>query len=220
MSSFDLPDAAAVAAMSPAECEAYLRVLDRERRRAEAKVATFLNTVAATGTHLVDGNRTPRAFGQAACNWSQAEASRLVRAGKTFDVFPSALALAEAGELGVAQLHALGSVVANQRVQEHLAAGEARLVGEAVSLDYADYLTFLNSWVAAADPDGAHQSVERAHENRKAHIGIMGNECFLDAAGGATQGVQLKEILDAFAQSEWLADWDDGVLQHLTRPAP
>ena len=76
------------------------------------------------------------------------------------------------------------------------------------------YFTFLNSWVAAADPDGAHQSAERAHENRKAHIGIVGNECFLDAAGGATQGVQLKEILDAFAQSEWLADWDDRILQH------
>ena len=30
----------------------------------------------------------------------------------------------------------------------------------------------------------------------------------------ATAGVQLKEILDAFAHSEWLADWDEGVVTH------
>ena len=220
MSSFDLPDAAAIVAMTPAECEAYLRVLDRERRRAEAKVATFLHTVASVGGHLVDGHRTPRAFGQAACNWSFAEAGRLVRAGRALAMFSSAAAVAEAGELGVAQLHALSSAVANPRVQEHLAEGEARLVGEAVTLDYADYLTFLNSWVAAADPDGAHQSAERAHDNRRARIGVVGNECFLDGAGGATQGVQLKEILDAFAHSEWVADWDDGVLQHGEQMCP
>ena len=220
MSSFDLPDAAAIVAMTPAECEAYLRALDRERRRAEAKVATFLHSVASVGGHLVDGHRTPRAFGQAACNWSVAEAGRLVRAGATLDRFPSAAALAEAGELGVAQLHALSSVVANPRVQEHLAESEARLVGEAVALDYADYLTFLNTWVAAADPDGAHQSAERAHRNRRARIGILGNECYLDAAGGATHGVQLKEILDAFTHSEWLADWDEGILHHGERMCP
>ena len=214
MSSFDLPDEVAVAAMSPAEREIFLRELDRDRRRAEAKVAMFLHTVASVGGHLEDGHRTPRAFGQAACNWSHTEAGRLVRAGNTFTLFPSAVALAEAGELGVAQLHALGSVVANPRVQEHLADGEAKLVGEATKLDYADYVTFLNTWTLAADPDGAHQSAERADKHRRARVGVVGNECYLDAAGGATDGVQLKAILDSFAHSEWLADWDDGVLQH------
>ncbi|MGB8862281.1 MAG: DUF222 domain-containing protein, partial [Ilumatobacteraceae bacterium] len=220
MSSFDLPDAAAVAVMSPAEREAFLRSLDRQRRRAEAQVAMFVHTVASVGGHLEDGHRTPRAWGQASCNWSFAEAGRLVKAGAALARFPSAVVSAESGELGVAQLHALSSVVANPRVQEHLAEGEARLVGEAVALDYADYLTFLNTWVAAADPDGAHQSAERAHNNRRARIGVVGNECFLDAAGGATHGVQLKEILDAFTQSEWLADWDEGVLLHGERMCP
>ncbi len=150
----------------------------------------FVHTVAHVGGHLEDGHRTSRAWRQAACNWSSAEAGRLVKAGAMLAQFPSAVVLAQAGELGVAQLHALSSVVANPRVKEHLADGEATLVGAAVSLDYPDYLTFLNTWVAAADPDGAHQSAERAHRNRHARIGILGNECFLDAAGGATQGVQ------------------------------
>jgi hypothetical protein len=88
------------------------------------------------------------------------------------------------------------------------------LVRDAVTLNYSDYLVTLNNWVTAADPDGAHQSAERAHRNRRARVGIVGNECFLEAEGGATAGVQLKEILDAFAHSEWLADWDQGVLVH------
>jgi hypothetical protein len=181
MSSFGLPDAVAVAAMSPAEREAFVRSLDRERRRAEAKVAMFVHTVAQIGGHLDDKHRTPKAWGRAACNWSGAEASRFVKAGTALATLSSAAELAEAGELGVAQLHALSSVVTNPRVHEHLAEGEATLVGAATTLDYADYLTLLNGWVAAADPDGAHQSAERAHRNRSARVGIVGNECFLDA---------------------------------------
>ena len=166
MSSFGLPDAVAVAAMSPAEREGFARSLDCERRRAEAKVAMFVHTVAQIGGHLDDKHRTPIAWGQGACNWSGAEAARFVKAGKTLATLSSAAELAEAGELGVAQLHALSWVVTNPRVQEHLAEGEAMLVGAATTLDSADYLTLLTGWVPAADPDGAHQSAQRAHGNR------------------------------------------------------
>ncbi|MEQ1699870.1 MAG: hypothetical protein ABMA25_07165, partial [Ilumatobacteraceae bacterium] len=168
MRSFDLPDAAAVAAMSPAEREAFLRVLDRQRRRAEAQVAVFLHSVASVGAHLEDKHRTPKSWGVAACNWSDAEAGRLVKTGRMLATFESAVALVEADELGVAQMHALASVVANPRVQEHLAKGEQQLVANARNLDFADYLTYLNGWVAAADPDGTHQSAERAHNGRRA----------------------------------------------------
>ncbi|MGB8861011.1 MAG: DUF222 domain-containing protein [Ilumatobacteraceae bacterium] len=214
MSSFVLPDATAVAAMSAADREAFVRSLDRERRRAEAQVAAFVHTVAAVGAHLADGHRTPGAWGRAACNWSNLEAGRFVKAGATLARFSSAATVAQAGNLGVAQLHALSSVVTNQRLQEHLDEGEQLLVGSATTLDYPDYLTFLHQWSNAADPDGAHQSAERAHRNRRARLGVIGNVCFLDAVGGATQGVQLREILDAFAHSEWLADWEVGVLTH------
>jgi hypothetical protein len=100
MSSFGLPDAADVAAMSPAEREAFARVLDRERRQAEAKVAMFVHTVAQIGGHLEDKHRTPAAWGRAACNWSDGEAGRFVKAGKTLALFDSARSLAEAGRVG------------------------------------------------------------------------------------------------------------------------
>jgi len=111
--------------------EALVRGLDRERRRLEAAIATFVHRVGESGTYLVDKHRSPKAWGKAACNWSRGEAARFVRAGAVLDRFSSAAARASQGELGVAQLHALGRVVANPRVAEHLADGEQFLVGQA-----------------------------------------------------------------------------------------
>ena len=76
---------------------------------------------------------------------------------------PAAAGGAGRGELGVAQLHVLARVVANPRVGEHLAAGEAELVGQASLLDFDDYVLFLQRWAAAADADGAHRDHDRAH---------------------------------------------------------
>lgn len=43
---------------------------------------------------------------------------------------------------------------------------------------------------------------------------MVGERCWLDAVGGVAAGVQLQEFLDAFAHSEWLADWDQGAVTH------
>jgi hypothetical protein len=87
--------------MSPAEVEAVLRGLDEVRRSAEAAVATFVGRAELAGLHRVDGHRTPRAFGMAACNWSWADAGRVVQVANMLAVWPSALGV------GVAQLQAL-----------------------------------------------------------------------------------------------------------------
>ena len=42
----------------------------------------------------------------------------------------------------------------------------------------------------------------------------MDDKFFLDAVCGLAQGLQIKEILDAFTKSEWAADWDAGVAMH------
>ena len=132
-----------VAAMSPAEAEEYVRALDRERRIVEAKIATFVHQVAESGLFAADKHRTPKAWGKAACNWSSAEAAKFVRAGNMLATFDSAAEMAACGDLGVAQMHALASVVANPRVKEHLADGEELLVGQAAELDYDDYFCLL-----------------------------------------------------------------------------
>ncbi len=214
MSSLLVPETSEIADMSPAECEARMREFECERRRLEASIATFVHRVEHVGAHLADRHRTVTAWGKAACNWSGTEAARFARVGRMLARFPSAAVLAERGELGVAQMGALASVVANPRVAEHLDAGEALLVGQALVLDFDDYVMLLTRWEAAADADGAHDAHERAHRNRKANLSLVGEQFFLDGCGGVAQGVQLKHILDAFAKSEWMADWEAGVGEH------
>jgi hypothetical protein len=203
-----------VAAMSPAEAEQFVRALDRERRIIEARIATFVHQVGQTGLYLEDKHRTPKAWGKAACNWSGAEAGKFVKAGAMLATFDSAANMAARGDLGVAHMHALAQLVANPRVKEHLADGEALLVGQAAELDFDDYVSLLANWERIADEDGAHRDSEGTHRNRKAAGNIVGDQFFLDAVCGLAQGLQIKEILDAFAKSEWAADWDAGVVLH------
>ena len=128
--------------------------------------------------------------------------------------FDTAAEMAARGDMGVAQMHALASVVANPRVKEHLVDGEELLVGQAAELDYDDYICLLANWERVADEDGAHHDTERTHRDRKASASIVGDQFFLDAVCGLAQGLQMKEVLEAFAKSEWMADWEAGVALH------
>ena len=101
----------------------------------------------------------------------------------------------------------------------HLADGEELLVGQAAELDYDDYACLLANWERVADEDGAHRDTERSHRNRKASGTIVGDKFFLDAVCGLAQGLQMKEILEAFATSEWAADWEAGA-QSMAMPWP
>lgn len=209
-----MPTVVEIAGMSPAELEVLARRLDGERRRVEAALATLVDRVGASGAFGRDGHRSVKAWGRAACNWSGAEAARFVKAGRMLARFETAATLAQAGELGVAQLHALAQVVSNPRVAEHLAASEDLLVSQAALLDYDDYVTLLAQWEALADSEGAHGDHERAHRDRNAHLSIVGERFYLDATGGAAGGVELIDVFEQFCRSEWLADWEAGVKQH------
>ncbi|MCE9622511.1 MAG: 13E12 repeat family protein, partial [Actinomycetia bacterium] len=212
--SSQVPSVAEIASMPPADLEVLARRLDGERRRVEAALATLVDRVASAGAFGADGHRSVKAWGRATCNWSGGEASRFVKTGRMLSKFESAATAAAAGEIGVAQMHALGQLVANPRVAEHLADSEELLVGQATVLDYDDYITLLAHWEALADADGAHDDHERAHRDRNAHMSIVGERFFLDANGGAVAGVELMEVFEQFCRSEWLADWEAGVAVH------
>jgi hypothetical protein len=111
-------------------------------------------------------------------------------------------------------MHALGQLVGNPRVAEHLDASEDLLVTQAAILDYDDYVTLLAHWEALADADGAHADHERAHHDRTAHISIVGERVYVDACSSAADGVALAEVFEQFCRSEWLADWEVGVQRY------
>jgi hypothetical protein len=221
MSSFDglscgrPGDGAVLAELQPGQREELARLVERERCRSTVQMAELLRQVDAAGLHLVDGHRSVHGWAMAACNLSASEASGLVRLGAMLARFPQVAVLAADGGLGLGQLHALARVVANPRVRDHLTeVAEALFVEQAQLLDAGDFAVFCARWESAADADGAHDRHERAHRHRRAQLHLVGERCWLDAAGGVAAGVQLKEILDAFARSEWLADWDEGVARH------
>ncbi len=211
MSSSGLPTAEQILEMSPAEVGARAMQLDIERRRAEAAVATFAGEVDGSAAFVADGHRSVRSWGQASCNWSSAEAARVARLGRAFELMPSFGVSARAGEIGVAQMHALAAVVVNPRVREHLADSEALLVRYARELDHDAFITVLRRWEQLADADGAEHDRDRAHQDRRASLILSGDRMFLDAVGAVAHGVQLQEILDRFTTLEWQQEWADGV---------
>ncbi len=206
--------------MTPAQREAALRELDTLRRRAEAACATFVARADAVRGHRTDGHRTSAAMGRAACNWSAVESSRIARLGKVMRLLPSFEAAAVAGHIGVAQMHALASLASNPRVRRHLLESEELLVHHARTLHHDDFVTLLRQWESLADADGAHDRHERAHDQRRANLTLVGERCYLDAAGGLVQGTQLREIFDRFCEAEFRADWDAGAAVHGDRMSP
>ncbi|MGB8858974.1 MAG: HNH endonuclease signature motif containing protein, partial [Ilumatobacteraceae bacterium] len=111
-------------------------------------------------------------------------------------------------------MHALARVAANPRVQAHLDASMDLLVQQARSLDYDQLVIVLARWESLADEHGTGDRNEKAHRNRNARLHLGDHDFQLDANGGTAAGVQIKEILDAFAQTEFLADWEAGVAEH------
>ena len=213
MSSWVEPDDAQLEAMSPAEREACLRALERERAQLEARMAQFVHRLGERGDHLVDGHRSLRAYGRAACNWSTAEAARIERLGRLLARYPAVSDAVAAGRLGIPQLRVLAGLAANPRTVAQLDDAIDLLVEQACTLDFDDLFIVARRWESLADEDGAGDRHERAHRNRNArlHIGDHGFE--LTANGGNTVGVQWQEVLDAFVQSEFLADWEAGVVE-------
>lgn len=203
-----VPSLDEVAGLSAAEVEQLLQGLDARRRLVESETALLLARVEAVGAHRVDGHRTPRAFGVAACNWSSADGLRLVQAAHVLAVFPTAFGL------GVSQLHALAGVVANPRVRPFLPEAEELLVGQAHVLTFDEYVVFLAHWVATVDPDGSAVAHERAHRERTARVSLVGERGVVQVSCGSADAAFYAEVLAAYADSEFLADWEVAAAEH------
>lgn len=214
MSSWVEPDDDTLESMTPAEREACWRELDLERVAAEVRLARFAHRLGDGGFHLVDGHRSLRGFGRAACNWSTGEAARFERLGRLLACFPQVCDAVDAGELGSPQMHLLAKLAANPRVRDHLDEAIGLLVTQACTLNFDDLVIAVARWESLADEDGTGDRHDKAQRNRTANLHVDEYGFVLDANGATTVGVQLKEILDAFTHAEFLQDWETGVAEH------
>jgi hypothetical protein len=214
MCSINAPTADTVQGMTPAELDALVLAMDITERRQQAALALLASRAEQAGTFLADGHRTAKAWTRAACNWSGQQAARTVRLGRAFELLPYFATSGLAGEIGISQMHALALVATNPRVREHLADSERLLVDQAKILEHDDYMILLHRWEQLADEHGADQAHDRAHQNRRAAINIIGEKMFLDAVGGNAPGVIMREILERFEQIEFDDEWAAGVSRH------
>jgi hypothetical protein len=194
--------------MSPVAVERVAHELEIVRRRVEAASALLVQRVDASGAYAADGHRGVGAWGRATNNWSGAEAAGMVKLAKAFRTLPRFAEAALAGELGVAQMHAIAKVAANPRVKEHLADADELFTTAARDLPFDDCSIVLRHWEELADADGAKARHDRAVLDRRASVHFVGERSFLDAQGPAYDGVIFEEVLAHFIDVEWRTEWE------------
>ncbi len=214
MDATGVPTTDEIVMMSSAALMDVAHLLDVQRRVSEANQALLLWRIDTVSAHVHDGFRQVAGWGRAACNWSGAEAARLVRLGRAMHAMPEFAAACMAGLVGIAQMHAVAAVASNPRVQDHLADADSLFVRQATSLPFDDLVTVLAHWVEFADADGARSKHDRAAQQRHASVSVLGERSFVDAAGPAADGVFMREVFDRFCDIEWRNDWEHGVHQH------
>ncbi|MBI4936147.1 MAG: DUF222 domain-containing protein [Actinobacteria bacterium] len=203
-----VPSADELVMLSPVQVERVAHELEITRRRVEAASALMVLRVDQVAAYAADGHRGVGVWGRATNNWSGAEAAGMVKLAKAFRKLPKFAQAALAGELGVAQMHAVAKVAANPRVAEHLAEADELFTTAARDLPFDDFVVALRHWEELADADGARSRHDRAVRDRRASVHFVGVRSFLDAQGPAFDGVIFEEVLAHYVDLEWQHEWD------------
>ncbi len=120
-----------------------------------------------------------------------------------------------AGELSVDQAATLGRAYANPRVRARLVADQAWFLRLATR-PFKVFERRVADWVRLADDDGAAPKPDPSHVQRDVSIvqDHFSKQFTLRGTFGALQGDNIRRILDAYVEAEFLADWADGETAH------
>ena len=207
-----VPSIDELGALTGVEREAALAEAERLRRRLETFLAEGVDAAQFMQQHVSDGHRTGAAWARATFNWSGPSARRVVRNGAALRALPHLREACRKGDVGVDQLNEFGRLWANPRVRCELERDHGLLVELAAGHWFDDFVLAVHRWEALADADGARRSHADAHAARRARLREVGDEVLLNAQCGTADGVLLREILDRFADAEYLADAEDARL--------
>jgi hypothetical protein len=184
-----------------------LRTLEIHRRRVIAEQAAAIAVAESSRLFLRDGHLSMNAYLRATLNCSTGEATRWRRLAKLVATVPGVGDALIEGRVGEAQAHELARVRANPRCGDRLVEVAPLLVGQAETLEFADFKTCVRRWELLADEDGAHRDRERSVEARNASVLPVGAGIDLRASGGdPITAAEMIAIFDAFIQAEFDAD--------------
>jgi hypothetical protein len=191
------------------ELAARLQDLERLARRVENAIVTTVATADRRGAWFDDGHRSVRGWCQATVNWSGADTTHRLRTATLLNDC-GAIGLAFAGgDVGVAQIRELARARANPRCGDAMVVVEELLLADAEHLPFDEFRDQVRGWEQLADVDGSHDDHDLSHENRRASLESVGEGYQLRGEGGAAQGAVMREILDAFCDTEFHADCDE-----------
>ncbi|TVR27786.1 MAG: HNH endonuclease [Ilumatobacter sp.] len=203
-----LPTVEELAWMEVHELEAALVAVEHARRVTEAALIDVLDVADRQRVWVLDGHRSVKNWAVAITGTSPAEAARrcqVLRALRDLDEVRERL---RAGEIGVCQVRELARLHANRRVRERLTRAEHLMVSAARRRSFDEFRVRTERWRQAADPGGAARSADEVHAARKVETRFTAAGFTFSAHGGNTQGIELLQILGAFAEAEFQADWD------------
>jgi hypothetical protein len=112
------------------------------------------------------------------------------------------------GEIGVAQVYALGKARANPRCGEQLVEHGGVLLGHAKQLPYEEFSLCVRRWEMLADADGAHKNTEVNHERRSISLVEHDGAGFITGRCGAMDLAEIRELWHRYNDAEFTADWE------------
>ncbi len=182
-----------------------LEVLGRE---IDAARCGLLAEIDRLGLHRIDGHASAKVMVRHAARLSPSEAGRRASAARALRDLPAVMAAWQGGKIGTCQVQRLARAHANVRVRSDLIEAEGWFLEKADDRSYKEFDALVTQWVSLVDSDGARDTNEQNHHNRRARILQDYNKSWrLDAGCGALNGAEIDSIFQKFVEAEFLTDW-------------
>ncbi len=182
---------------------------EKIKRRAHALSIDLLAASEAEGMHYRDGHSSAKVMDRHVNKLSGAEATGRDRCRRMFGDLALIADTYRAGKLGTDQVLLLARVWANKRVRKQMHKRQRRFLKGARRLSFPRFRERVLQWQRITDEDGAEPERDRTFENRNAQLVQNHFDESWDLAGIFTSGdgTAMKEVLDAYVQVLFDADW-------------
>lgn len=182
-----------------------VEVLGRQVRSVQLKV---MAAVEVRSLHRPDGHANVGVMAGHAGRLSSREAKRRRREMRAVGEMPMVAAGLAVGLIGVCHVDRIATAFANPRVRDALVGLDATVAVLASKLSYEEFDRRLGNWVRQVDEDGTADRASRRHENRDVRV-VPEFDGGWDLSGGfgSLDGARVHDILVAFTQAEFEADW-------------
>ena len=188
---------------------AWLREIEVLRRRIDAAATMLVGEIDRRELHADDGHASASVMARHVARVAGAEAAAR---GKTATACRHLPHLAQAwadGRIGSDQMHLLGRVYSNGRVAPAMVDRQDEFLTDATTMSARAFESKTRQWERLIDEDGPEPANERNHARRNAKMvqNPWDSSWDLTAFHAALQGVQMREVFDAYVDAEFQADW-------------